>query len=299
METIEKFAGIKIFLSGPHDNNKPNLNSRSDFGHYNPDFLLWAQNTLIPAKTDSAFLAFSQYFYNDYFSSLLRAYYVTGVILQGNDEFRTSLKLKYKETMSSGKNYGFYNRGYYFIKDHLPPEYNFLKGSDFTYPQFERYSFNGNIVKTGLYFWLRRDMDGTLNKVLEVMEDILRLYDKEFFNEFMHVRDIGTYYRLASNLDKKFQPADLKMLSKFQLSLLRNGIFATYGYRFQTPSFQLYFQDNIHKFCRKKQCGVVSETYDEKNLTSIDKYNINIIKNIEDLRDVSDYVDILFLKAES
>lgn len=281
METLERISGEKIFLSGPHDNLKPNLSSKSDFGHYNPTFLVWAKDTLIPAKDNQVFLKFSQNIYNHTFSYPIRSYYVVGKILQNNVGLRLSLTKKYIDTMNSGKHYNFYKEAFYLIEKELPPEFKFLEGQQFMYPQHKQYYFKGNIVKSGVYFWLRRDIDGTFSHFLEIGEDILSLYDKIFVNEFIHISDSNVYDKLALSLDREFQLADLNRLSRFQLKLLRNGIFATYGYTFKNERLKAYFKENSMKFCRSQKCGIVKDRFNDAALSEIDKYNIKIIMEVE------------------
>ena len=53
LSQLEKVSGHKIYRAGPHKEGQLRLNSRSDFGHYNPKFLQWAAANGIPGLKDA------------------------------------------------------------------------------------------------------------------------------------------------------------------------------------------------------------------------------------------------------
>jgi len=96
MNRLQELSDLKIFLQGPHG-RVPNWKSNT-FGHYNPKFVEWARDNLLPQKSDAP-----QKVYDAFMKRTARVYLITYVRLQKNptelmnmaDDYRrgsTSLK---------------------------------------------------------------------------------------------------------------------------------------------------------------------------------------------------------------
>lgn len=89
------------------------------------------------------------------------------------------------------------------------------------------------------------------------------------------------FYSLTGHLELEFKPEWIRKLPTHQQVLLRNGILATYGYKFKGAKLRSFFATGMSKFCRNGKCGVFSDTYDDSLLTDVDQMNIKLIQQIE------------------
>jgi hypothetical protein len=69
-----------------------------------------------------------------------------------------------------------------------------------------------------------------------------------------------------------FQSADLRYVTKEQLKIARNEIYARHGHIFQTKDIQVYFS---------KQSWYRENPYFTGKLTDIETYNVELIKSRE------------------
>lgn len=70
---IERLAGAPVFLSGPHRDGKLDLHS-IEFGRYNPAFVRWAADHLVPNVDDPSFRMATQSVYDRHARDLVRTY---------------------------------------------------------------------------------------------------------------------------------------------------------------------------------------------------------------------------------
>jgi hypothetical protein len=181
---LERVAGMPVFLAGPHQGGKLDLQSASSFGHYNPDFVRWLGRAAIPSPGDATFRAATQPIYRARVQPLARIYYVTYVKLHDWPGFLTHEKGALLSRMrSEGKRRphelgaGWYEKYALFMN----PGY-FAHANDESW--LMEHGFDGgwdcNLVKTAVGFWIRRSIDGTDQLFFADLEQLLRTYDADF-----------------------------------------------------------------------------------------------------------------------
>ncbi len=89
------------------------------------------------------------------------------------------------------------------------------------------------------------------------------------------------FFSLLKHLELEFKIEWLKKLPPHQLKLLRNGIFATYGWEYKDPKLKNWFNSYLTRTCRNGVCGKAIDKYNDSLLTAIDKKNIDMIKELE------------------
>lgn len=114
--------------------------------------------------------------------------------------------------------------------------------------------------------------DELKRKELELKEKELELKEQELNNQKKsNVSGISGKYPEGST--KILTSSDLQEMSKYELKIMRNEIFARYGYIFKTDDMRDYFmQQNWYQ----PKYNDVTDL-----LTSIEKANINLIKSFE------------------
>jgi hypothetical protein len=70
---IERLAGMPVFLSGPHRDGQLDLGA-IEFGRYNPAFVRWAAEYLLPGAGDASFRLATQSLYDRQARDLVRTY---------------------------------------------------------------------------------------------------------------------------------------------------------------------------------------------------------------------------------
>jgi len=287
--TLTRLSGHEPFVSGPHGEGRFNLDSPRDFGHYNKDFVVWVSENMIPGAADDAFREFTRPVYHGILQNLTRGFYAAWVGLKLDNRFRATAVTKYKaylDTGSKARDDAVHNLVSKFFWDHVRDDLRGLyrQGDD-------PYNIDINTFGHGVSFWLRRNIDKTEPAFAILFERLFEVYDKSFlekskevllkYSSDRHDNDLSEYilYRgLARDLDRDLAVELLDLLAAKDLRLLRNAIFATKGYSFENADLRAYFGKNIHKFCRSRHCGVVSDVFDESLLTETDRENIHLIK---------------------
>jgi hypothetical protein len=95
-------------------------------------------------------------------------------------------------------------------------------------------------------------------------------------------KDSSLYFdAIARHLDFKFKKEWLGYLTKEQLYLLRNSIFAKYGYKFKSNKLRAKFDKSPLRYCKYGSCGKTSDVFSESQISEVDKHNIDLIKSIE------------------
>ncbi len=160
---LEKLAGVPVFVSGPHSKDELDLNAKTEFGHYNPEFVKWLNDHAIPAMDNSVFRRATQGIYDGYVKNLARTYFVTYLQLREVPEYFTLQKIKYKGLMDSGS---------------VPFSYGSMEY--FGFADLADAGYNGNVVGPAVLFWIRRSMDGTDVDFFQGLKRLLKTYDGEF-----------------------------------------------------------------------------------------------------------------------
>ena len=171
LDKIRFLAPFKIFSSGPHK-SKFNWSSKQ-FGHYNPEFIRWASDNLIPGADDPIFRAATQSIYDVHLKTLAHAYCSSYQALHHDPEALNTLKTDYLERLSRGDTDDF-----------------------FSGEMFDQYSSAMRVLKPGLFglyshvaapFWIRREVDGTADEFIRGIRKVLKTYDKAYSEECMQM----------------------------------------------------------------------------------------------------------------
>ncbi len=165
---IEQLAGMPVFVSGPHKDYKLYVRE-NDFGHYNPEFLVWAQKNLLPRKNDALYIATTKPLYDKFMRRMSHAYHRTYVQWSRNlDHFEK--ERRYLVDMIAGKRPWSY-LGARWQVDSLKTILDL---------DVERENLNEHHVATALRFWQRRSIDGTADEFFAALEAMLAIYDPDF-----------------------------------------------------------------------------------------------------------------------
>lgn len=189
--TLEQLTGEKVYISGPHQKGFEFQNT-NDFGHYNPKFIDNMIELSIPGPDDLAFVRSTQLVYDKYVQKLARIHYVTYAKLDKNKacaqkelslyKKEISAAVKSKNTMETAIGsfeVEYYERWYYFMNK------EFCQNSSEEYLSnngFDDGGYNGNVVKSVVGFWLRREMDGTKLNFVTGLKKLLGQYDAKWLS---------------------------------------------------------------------------------------------------------------------
>lgn len=125
----------------------------------------------------------------------------------------------------------------------------------------------------------------------EIVWDVLKERDKLVKKVvFKLAVQLGNYYNQRIETKGKYPMASEKILNKsdienftfWELKIMRNEIFARYGYVFKTESMKEYFNDQTwYREMIKKSPSDNCAEY----LTDIEKINIKLIKSVEKIKE--------------
>lgn len=178
-EKVRSSLSIPIFLSGPHGQNLK-LDSDSSFGHYNPEFVELLVENGIPGAEDEDFRKATQFIYDRYVASLARTMYVTYKKFQQNPELlrKEARSLEYRLESQGQVERMYYEKYFYFMNPGFAE--NPDGGFDYFVDRGFDAGYNGNVVKTCAYFWIRRSLDGTDKAFFRGLMKLMRTYDSAY-----------------------------------------------------------------------------------------------------------------------
>lgn len=199
---IQSLTEIPVFVSGPHT-SRPNLGA-SDFGHYNPKFVRWAAENLIPAAKDPVFREKSQAVYDRYLGEMTRIYWRVGTDLAKDEALLRRLAAEYGavidrwkgEDSEAGTNARF---------EHLHrATYSYAEAAG----RGEAWMTSNAPYHAGVAmgFWMRRELDGSRAEFMTMIEGLLETYDHEFLARREPAR--GALARLRSALVGEWSALD-------------------------------------------------------------------------------------------
>jgi hypothetical protein len=195
MAKMNSLAPDPIFLSGPHE---PDFNFRShDFGRYNPAFVRWGTENLIPAASDPAFREITAPIYQKHMKEIARLYYLAHLYVEQHSPEVSALRAKYLESIRErqgkpwedsasnpnlvydtfarffAEQYATGKKGDWFDGSTRPPKlsYRWLTGKGGYYA----YAAPG--------FWIRRQIDGTAPDFFAGLKKLLETYDPDFLKD--------------------------------------------------------------------------------------------------------------------
>jgi energy-coupling factor transporter ATP-binding protein EcfA2 len=194
MAKMNSLAPDPIFLSGPHE---PDFNFRShDFGRYNPAFVRWSAENLIPAASDPAFREITTPIYQKHLKEIARLYYLAHLYVDQRAPEVSALRVKYLESIRE-------RQGKPWVDSELNPNLVYDKFASFFAEQYEtdkkinwvdgthptRLSYRWLTEKGGYYayaapgFWIRRQIDGTAPDFFAGLKKLLETYDADFLKD--------------------------------------------------------------------------------------------------------------------
>jgi len=164
ISVAETISGHKMFLFSPH-NNDSIVRTNESFGHYNPEFLKWGIKNILPITENEDVKKTVEGTYQRYFSYSAKTYYLVWLQLQEITDENQKIKHEIKSAIQSKQYYG------------TDKYYAFLKEEYYKHPNL---TWSGNIAKTAVPFWVRREIDGTSDFFIQALEVVFNTYDPDF-----------------------------------------------------------------------------------------------------------------------
>ncbi|HBS04838.1 MAG TPA: hypothetical protein DEA96_07740 [Leptospiraceae bacterium] len=178
-EKARSIVPVAIFLDGPHAENL-DLDNTGSFGHYNPEFVEMLVEYGVPGSESEDFRKATQIIYDQYVASLARIMYVTYRKFQKNPELlrQEGNILAYKIKSQGKVERLYYEKYFYFMNP------GFAENPDGGFEYFVDRGFaggyDGNVVKTAAYFWIRRSLDGTDKAFFRGLMKLMQTYDSAY-----------------------------------------------------------------------------------------------------------------------
>ena len=160
-------APASPFLSGPHQGTRLDLNAKTQFGHYNPEFVRWASTALVPALSDPSLRAQTQATYDRQVRVLARTYYKVWRTLSSRPDWMAKERTAYAAAMAKGE--GDWSGS-------VVDLYNDVLGT----AEQSWGGFDPNLVRSATMWWLRRTLDETATQWALGLERLLTTYDSEW-----------------------------------------------------------------------------------------------------------------------
>ncbi|MDR2151464.1 MAG: hypothetical protein LBO72_01470 [Helicobacteraceae bacterium] len=146
-EALNALLPYKLFVSGPHTDEKPNLEDPNSFGHYNIDAVRYIREAFEEAFSDDKFLKQTVRLYEKHLRSRLNALRDCYNAINANNSIKAQIPKGYKEDWSN---------------------INYEIGGC-----YETYNQTATIPN----FWFRRIIDGSDKEFYALFEFVLNAYD--------------------------------------------------------------------------------------------------------------------------
>ena len=156
-------APVSPFKSGPHGKTGLDLQSQSTFGHYDPAFVRWAIDTLVPASTDTSLRKATQGIYNHQVRTLARVHFKVWQAINHDPKWRTTEAALYQASIA---------KGYEDHMMHIDHYHDTLGHAASNWGDNDP-----NTVRTATMWWVRRSIDGTADLWSEGLLRLLKAYD--------------------------------------------------------------------------------------------------------------------------
>ena len=162
--TFLSLAPVSPFLSGPHRAGKLDLNNPKRFGRYDPTFVRWASQALVPAAGDPLLRVKTQSIYEGHARDLARVYYKVYRVMDVDSSWRRNEVERYLRALKRGglDNYG----------ETVDIYHNLLGGDDENWG-----GHDPNHVRSATLWWLRRSYDETDRLWFDGLQRLLKTYD--------------------------------------------------------------------------------------------------------------------------
>jgi hypothetical protein len=199
-EKIRSIAGLNIFLPGSPHESELNFSDPVRFGHYNPEFLSWLEQYIIPySQNDPKYNELTQLVYDTHIGPLARALYNSHRILFASPEAFADFEQHYQTV---AKDYtGRLNRGeanemrfgsdliafdavINAYRQHLDSgaRENFNIGEEFRWLADYLATDKGDdwyLANTTGGFWVRRHLDGTEAQIFGLVARLLENFEPQ------------------------------------------------------------------------------------------------------------------------
>ncbi len=169
---IIEYLPHQIYVSGPHDSSL-NTGNRTQFGHHNPQFLLWLEQQVDSQLGNQNIITYTRGGYEKNLQHSVHLYYYLRTFMQQNSPEAFQLAV------------GNYRSR---IDDIVQPD----EASASSTLSRDIYSIMGEFVRSdtvanadyrethlAIMFWARREIDGTANQWFQILEKILHYYEPQ------------------------------------------------------------------------------------------------------------------------
>ena len=176
LEFLQEASGLIMFNQGPHKGIRLKLDHRHQIGRYNPDFVRWMVEHLVPGAEDVSLRKATQAHYDKYAKPLATIFYATWQKARKQPEcFRREVE-RYRSLMEQKKLPEMYYERFFFW---MNPDFctHADKGFEYFYKHGFDGGYSGNVVKTCIAFWIRRTIDGTADEFYRGLLKLLKTYD--------------------------------------------------------------------------------------------------------------------------
>lgn len=194
IDSLEALSGEPIFTSGPHAGDTLKVSDLRDFGRYNPAFVRWFSQRILPDSDDTAFIASTQALYDEFAKYMVRSFYLTYISCANHPDFfeyeRRLLELQVaddpggvrplRNNTDGPSLLDFYKIDSEFHK--IVFDFRAIGFDDDQITHLSSNSFNKQLydLRAPIRFWTRRSVDGTADLIFQALRKLVRAYDAEF-----------------------------------------------------------------------------------------------------------------------
>lgn len=171
-QALEMLLNEKAFSSGPHENGI-DYTSTTEFGHYNPTFLIKLGSLLQDIFANAIFVSQAQALYDVEFKRYLRTYYLAYAEATKNPEIAISYQRVIEKAQAISGRLPFQSQPSYHLQEAFRTFSNGLANQG--YDDYEAFTAPG--------FWVRRSIDGTADEFYALLTLTLNTFDKAFMAE--------------------------------------------------------------------------------------------------------------------
>lgn len=164
---ISRILPFPIYIRGPHSPTDGLVtNDHGQFGYHNPLLLQWIKNSVLPKLREQEVLEATKASFAARLESQCFVYHSTYRYIrnEGRTEYEKALA-NYRQSILSG-NFG----------PHSPHRILADQVVDSVAYAFEKKGFDYYEAETSLFFWARRDIDGTADDWASIFKDLLVIY---------------------------------------------------------------------------------------------------------------------------
>jgi hypothetical protein len=181
IQSLETRAGVPIFLSGPHGGGAFNSHSKNDFGHYNPAFVRWLGDEVVPKSKNGKTVRATQGMYDAMMKPLATIFYLTSQKVRREPVCFERERDGYKKLLGQKKlPEGYHERWFFFMNQEFCVRMARGQTSDqYFYQHGMDGGVDGNVVKGVLGFFVRRSLDGTLADFERALDRTIAAYQPD------------------------------------------------------------------------------------------------------------------------